>query len=95
MAYKDGSRLQGGRAYRQSQGFKEHIRRRDNYTCQYCGEYGYIIDHIIPFSISGETKPAGVQISCHKCNLARRLARRDSNLPLEKWYAALESQLSA
>lgn len=35
------------------QTFRQMILERDNYTCQYCGEYGDTIDHIIPKSKGG------------------------------------------
>ena len=94
MAYKDGSRLRGGKAYSQKESFKEHIRRRDNYTCQICGVYpAKIVDHIVPYALQPETKPDGVRVLCQACNLATRRARKDSCLPLDEYYKAIELEL--
>lgn len=95
MAYKDGSRIKGGRAYRQSQGFKKFIRERDNYTCQICGQEGWIIDHIVPYAISHETRPDGVRCLCHSCNLKLRRPRRDACLALLQWFAHIEEEIEA
>ena len=75
--------------------FKDHIRRRDNYTCQLCGEPGYEVDHIAPYAISGETKPETSRVLCVKCNRATRLPRKDALLPLAEFYAQIEAELSA
>lgn len=91
--YKDGSRTVGGRAYRQSEGFKEHIRRRDNYTCQLCGKEGWIVDHIIPYAVSHETRPDGVRVLCYACNLGLRRERRDAN-PIIDYEAYLRAELA-
>ena len=36
---------------------KKNILRRDNFTCQYCGDQNYplTVDHVIPKSRGGET----------------------------------------
>ena len=96
MAYKDGSRIRGGKNYRQHQGFKKFIRERDNYTCRLCGKYGFVVDHIIPYAISHETKPDGVRVLCYSCNLKLRRVRKDANpwKHLEDWFADLDKQLN-
>ena len=83
----------GGKAYRQPLGFKAMIRERDNYTCQLCGKPGYEVDHIIPYAISGDTRPATSRVLCVKCNRATRLPRKDASLPLNEWYAQIEREL--
>lgn len=95
MAYVNGSKLVGGTAYRQSQGFKGYIRRRDNHTCQLCGVPAKIIDHIIPHAVCGETKPEGVRVLCKDCNLAkRRMWRVRTRLPFGQWLDSMEIELA-
>ena len=57
---------------------REKIKRRDNYTCQCCGnsvmkEPNLLleIDHIIPLSKNGMTTEANLQTLCWKCNRAK------------------------
>ena len=90
-------RYNGGKAYRQPIGFKQMVRERDDYTCQLCGESGYEVDHIIPYAISGETRPETSCVLCVKCNRAVRLPRKDANpfRTLEEWYQYLQSELIA
>ena len=54
---------------------REHIKERDNYTCQHCGlsirdEPNLLleIDHIIPLSKGGMTIENNLQTLCWKCN---------------------------
>jgi hypothetical protein len=54
---------------------REHIKARDNYTCQKCGvsvhEEPHLlleIDHIIPLSKGGLTTEKNLQTLCWKCN---------------------------
>ncbi len=95
MPYVDGSKTVGGKTYNQSQGFKDHVRRRDNYTCQLCGSYGNIVDHITPYAINPETTLEGVRVLCRACNLAIRRKRKDAALNLPEWYANIEQQLAS
>ena len=91
----DGSKMVGGKTYSQSLVFKTAIRERDNHTCQLCGRYGKMVDHITPYAVSGETRPDGVRVLCVKCNLAIRRTRIDANPydTLDKWYAHLREEL--
>ena len=57
---------------------REKIKRRDNYTCQCCGnsvmkEPNLLleIDHIIPLSKNGMTTEDNLQTLCWKCNRAK------------------------
>lgn len=50
---------------------KAHVRRRDNYVCQWCGEFGSTVDHVVPESLGGPTKPGNLVCACEECNQAR------------------------
>lgn len=54
---------------------REAIKKRDNYTCQWCGNSVYIeptllleVDHIIPVSKGGKTVADNLQTLCWRCN---------------------------
>lgn len=54
---------------------REAILRRDNWTCQCCGNSIFRepnllleVDHIIPVSAGGKTEPSNLQTLCWKCN---------------------------
>ena len=54
---------------------REEIKKRDNFTCKYCGNSTYKepnllleIDHIIPISKGGTTTKENLQTLCWKCN---------------------------
>lgn len=54
---------------------REAILRRDNWTCQCCGNSVFKepnlaleVDHIIPVSKGGKTEPNNLQTLCWKCN---------------------------
>ena len=95
MAYVNGSQQRGGKAYRQHQTLKKYIRERDNYTCQLCGEEGWIVDHIIPYAISGDSTLNNLRILCHNCNLITRRKRYDANpcTSLDKYFRYIEREL--
>lgn len=44
------------------------IRIRDNYTCQYCGEFGDTVDHIFPKSRGGPNTWGNLCVACRDCN---------------------------
>lgn len=57
---------------------RESILRRDNWTCQRCGNSIYKepnllleVDHIIPISKGGKTEPNNLQTLCWKCNRSK------------------------
>jgi hypothetical protein len=44
------------------------ILRRDDFICQYCGEYGNTIDHVFPESRGGENTWWNLATACVDCN---------------------------
>ena len=47
------------------------ILKRDNFTCQYCGEQGYVADHVVPYSKGGKGDPDNLIASCNSCNMKK------------------------
>jgi 5-methylcytosine-specific restriction endonuclease McrA len=49
---------------------RREVLRRDNYTCQYCGQNGshLTIDHVIPRSLGGEHVWNNLVAACPSCN---------------------------
>jgi|SRR3990167_10954711 len=93
MAYKDGSRTTGGKAYRQHQSLKKVVRERYNYTCQLCGNEGWIVDHIIPWAISHDSTLANLRVLCHGCNLELRRKRKDARPSPAEWLDSLKKAM--
>ena len=50
---------------------RERILRRDDYTCQHCGQYGNTVDHIVPRSMGGDDHWENLQTLCAKCNYSK------------------------
>lgn len=52
----------------------KEVFKRDNYTCQYCGQVGGKLeaDHIIPFSKGGSDEMSNLITSCRKCNRQKK-----------------------
>lgn len=57
---------------------RESILRRDNWTCQKCGNSVFKepnllleVDHIIPISKGGKTEPNNLQTLCWRCNRSK------------------------
>ena len=52
---------------------KRNILRRDDYTCQYCGdrEKSLTVDHIMPKSRGGKTVWNNLVVACKPCNLKK------------------------
>lgn len=48
---------------------KEFVWERDGKICQYCGDYGDVLDHVLPFSHGGRTIVSNLVCSCSRCNL--------------------------
>lgn len=53
---------------------RKSIFERDNFTCQYCGEYGKNLecDHIIPVTRGGTNDYENLATACFKCNRSKR-----------------------
>lgn len=51
------------------------ILRRDNHTCQYCGEKApdatLHVDHVVPVTLGGSDKPDNLLAACKDCNLGK------------------------
>ncbi|MBB6611917.1 HNH endonuclease [Pontibacter sp. Tf4] len=48
---------------------RHNIMRRDNYTCQYCGNARNLtLDHLLPRSRGGETNWLNLVTACSRCN---------------------------
>lgn len=52
----------------------KEVFERDDYTCQYCGKIGGIleVDHITPISKGGSNLPGNLATSCRKCNRQKK-----------------------
>lgn len=52
----------------------KYIFNRDNYTCNYCGQVGGIleVDHIVPFSKGGGDDISNLTTSCRRCNRSKK-----------------------
>ncbi len=52
---------------------KKNILRRDNFTCQYCGNSNNLltVDHVQPKSRGGKTNWTNVVVACKPCNLKK------------------------
>jgi len=60
------------------------ILRRDNHTCQYCGEKApnvtLHVDHVVPVSLGGTDKPDNLVAACKDCNLGKTSLPADAPL---------------
>lgn len=57
------------------------ILRRDNHTCQYCGEKApdvtLHVDHVIPVTLGGSDQPGNLVAACKDCNSGKSSAQLD------------------
>ena len=62
---------------------RTEIFRRDDYTCQYCGERGGRLecDHIVPLSRGGPTISENLATACFSCNRSKRAKLLEEWLP--------------
>jgi hypothetical protein len=60
------------------------ILRRDNHTCQYCGQSApdvvLHIDHVIPVALGGSDDPNNLVTACKDCNAGKTSIQPDSPL---------------
>ena len=50
---------------------RERILRRDQRTCQRCGQEGDTVDHIIPRRLGGDDNDNNLQVLCRACNFSK------------------------
>lgn len=53
---------------------RSDVFRRDNFTCQYCGDHGGRLecDHVMPISRGGSSDPSNLKTACFTCNRSKR-----------------------
>lgn len=62
---------------------KKNVFIRDSSTCQYCGDIGTTIDHIIPKSRNGDNSWENWVTACLDCNLRKgNMTPREANMRL-------------
>ncbi len=64
---------------------KKNILRRDNFTCQNCGnkDHPLTLDHIVPKYRGGETIWTNVVVACKPCNMKKgSRTAREANMKL-------------
>jgi len=47
---------------------RDFVMKRDGEICQYCGEPGEALDHVLPFAHGGRTVLSNLVCSCQRCN---------------------------
>lgn len=57
---------------------RQNVRRRDGFTCGYCGSYGDTVDHILPKAQGGGNAWENTITACGSCNF-----RKGSRTPKE------------
>jgi len=50
---------------------REIVIRRDQGTCQACGQEGKHVDHIVPRKLNGTDDLSNLQLLCVQCNLSK------------------------
>lgn len=69
------------------------VLRRDNHTCQYCGESApnvtLHVDHVMPASLGGSDKPDNLVAACKDCNIGK-----SSSQPGSEYVAQVSERAS-
>lgn len=75
---------------------KREVLRRDNYTCQYCGQHtGYLtVDHIVPRHLGGTHSWDNLVAACPACN-HRKGGRTLEQVQMRLLYSPAEPPSSA
>jgi 5-methylcytosine-specific restriction endonuclease McrA len=50
----------------------KYVIARDEGTCVYCGNPGFVVDHVIPSSKGGPSIRSNAVCTCKKCNYIKR-----------------------
>jgi hypothetical protein len=50
---------------------RETILRRDQHTCQYCGQEANTVDHVLPIALGGTDEPNNLVAACARCNYSK------------------------
>lgn len=75
-------------------GYKDKIRKRDNYTCQICGQPGNDVDHIIPWYISHDNSESNLRVLCHSCNCTTRRHKSNPYNTLDLYFDYIKAELT-
>lgn len=67
-----------------SKRLRYEVLRRDNHTCQYCGETAprvkLTVDHVKPTALGGTDEPANLVAACDECNAGKAASSPDGPL---------------
>lgn len=47
---------------------RERVLIRDQYTCYYCGQEAFTVDHIVPRKLGGDDSMDNLVAACSRCN---------------------------